>query len=150
MKPTAKIRKIEGHGYVVAQIVDGVEQVSEVCKIVDEGKTIALPANDSNRKYFNINKFEEAKDENGEMPLTYKASIKLGDRPARIPNEKLISYLPEDLQAEYRAIIDRAMAAREEAKAKPMTDLEKAQAKLERAKAALAKLEAEAAEKEAE
>lgn len=143
MDVTAKIRNVED-GYVLVQTVDGVETVSEICKIVDDGKTIALPANDSNRKYFNIGKFEESKNADGEMPLTYKASIVLGDRPTTIPNAKLISYLPADLQAEYNAIIERAIAAREEAKAKPLTDLEKAQLKLERAQAALAKLEAEA------
>ena len=38
------------------------------------------------------------------------------------------------------------MKAREDAKAKPMTEMEKAQARLAKAKEALAKLEAQAAE----
>lgn len=144
MNPTAKIRKV-ADGYVLVQTVDGVETVSEICKIVDEGKTIALPANDSNRKYYNIAKFEEAKDANGEMALTFKATVVIGSHGTTVPNAKLIAYLPEDLQAEYNAIIQRAIQAKEDAKAKPLTDLEKAQAKLERAKAALAKLQADAA-----
>ena len=137
---TARIRKTGDGEYVVVQIVDGAEVISDVCKIVDDGKTIALPANDSNRKYFNLAKFEEAKNEADEMLLTYKATVTLGDRPKSLPNGNLIAYLSDELQEEYKAIIDRAVEARAEQKAKPLTDLEKAQAKVKSAQAALIKL----------
>lgn len=123
---------------------DGTE--GPVCKIVDEGKTIALTKNMSNRQWFNIAKAEAEIAEKGHVDLYYKGAKKLGPTGTRIPNEKLISYLSEEEQNEYKAIIARAIEAKNADKAKPMTELEKAKAKLERAKAALAKLEAEAAE----
>ena len=162
---TAKIRKRGDNDYVVVQLVDGVETIvnptddkGEIipCKIVDEGKTVALPANDSNRKYFNIAKFEALKDSKGEMALTFKASVKLGERGTALPNRKLVEYLKtiekdeasgktgQELYDEYLEIIERARKAKEEAKAKPMTELEKAQAKVKKAEAAYAKLLAEA------
>ena len=130
-------------GYHVVDF-DGTE--GPVCKIVDEGKTIALSKNKSNRQWFNIAKAEAEIAEKGHVDLYYKATKKLGAVGTHIPNEKLIAYLPEAEQNEYRAIIARAIEAKNADKAKPMTELEKAKAKLEKAKAALAKLEAEAAE----
>ena len=100
-----------------------------------------LPTNSANRKWFAIKKIEAAKAEGKtEIVLDYKASVKLGPVGSKLPNAKLISYLPEDLQAEYKAIIDRAIAARNDAKSKPMTELAKAPAKLANAKAASANL----------
>ena len=105
-----------------------------------------LPTNSANRKWFSIKKIEAAKAlGQTEIVLDYKASIKIGPIGTKLPNEKLISYLSEDLQAEYKAIIDRAIVAREAAKTKPMTELEKAQAKLAKAQAAYNKLIEEAA-----
>ena len=121
---------------------DGVDK--GICPNDDFG--YFLPENSANRKWFSIKKLNEIKAKGvTEIVLAYKATRKLGPIGTHIPNEKLISYLPEDLQAEYRAIIDRAIAAREEAKTKPMTELEKAQAKLAKAQAAYEKLMAEAA-----
>lgn len=142
----AKIVKYGENDYRVVQTgEDGNEVVSETCKIVDEGKTIALPANDSNRKYYNINRFEEAAID-GALELTYKETIKIGSGAKRIPNQKLIEYLSEEEQAEYLAIIDKAREAMEAAKAKPLTPLEKAEQKVKRAQELLAKLQAEAAD----
>ena len=142
----AKIVKLED-GYHVEDM-DG--NISDVCKLVDEGgKTIALPKNPSNRKWFNKAKADDAIAANGYCPLTYKASKTLGpvgSRSTAMPNAKLISYLSEEEQAEYKAIIDRAIAARDADKKKPMTEKEKLEAKIAKAKAALAALEAEAAE----
>ena len=146
MDPTvvyAKLVKRED-GYHVIDF-DGTE--GPVCdKRTSDGYIILTP-NKSNRKCVNEKNAEE-KFANGatHIDLYYKASKKLGSSAARIPNEKLISYLSEAEQEEYKAIIERAKAARDEAKAKPMTELEKAQAKLAKAQAALAKLEAQAAE----
>lgn len=127
-------------------VVDFDGTVGPACKFCDaDDKTIVLTKNKSNRQWFNRAKAEAAIAEQGYVDLCYKASRHIGSVGSKLPNEKLISYLPEAEQAEYKAIIERAIKARDDAKAKPMTEMEKAQAKLEKAKAALAKLEAEAA-----
>lgn len=130
-------------GYHVVDF-DGTE--GPACKIVDDGKTIALTKNKSNRQWFNIARADAEIAEKGHVDLYYKGTKKLGSTGTRIPNEKLIAYLPEAEQNEYRAIIARAIEAKNADKKQPMTELEKAKAKLEKAKAALAKLEAEAAD----
>lgn len=137
----AKIIK-EDDGY---HVVDFDGSIGEVCKLCDNDKTIVLTKNASNRQWFNIAKAEKEIAEKGFVELYYKGTKHIGSSSSRIPNEALIKYLPEEDQAEYKAIIARAMAAKEADKKKPMTELEKAQAKFEKAKAALAKLEAEAA-----
>lgn len=116
-----------------------------VCKLADEGKTIALTKNKSNRQWFNLAKAEAEIAEKGHVDLYYKATKTIGSSGPRIPNEKLISYLSPEEQEEYRAIIARAIAAKEADKAKPKTELEKAQEKLAKAKAAYEKMLAEAA-----
>lgn len=124
---------------------DGTE--GPVCKFSDEGKTIVLTKNASNRQWFNVAKAEAEIAEKGHVDLYYKATKKLGAVSRNtLPNAKLISYLSEEDQAEYKAIIDRAIAAREADRKKPMTELEKARARVEKYKAALAKLEAENAD----
>ena len=139
----AKIIK-EDDGF---HVVDKDGTVGPVCKLVDEGdKTIALTPNASNRKWFNKARAEQEIEKNGYCALYYKASKTFGPQGTKLPNAKLIAYLSEAEQAEYKAIIERAMKAREDAKAKPMTEMEKAQARLAKAKEALAKLEAQAAE----
>lgn len=137
----AKIIK-EDDGF---HVVDFDGTVGPVCKYCDaDDKTIVLTKNKSNRQWFNRKRAEAEIAEKGYVELYYKTSKHIGPTGNRIPNEKLISYLPEAEQAEYKAIIERAMKARDEAKAKPMTELEKAQAKLAKAQAALEKLMAEA------
>ena len=110
-----------------------------------DGLAYVLPENSANRHFFAISKLEKIKATGvTETILEYRASRKIGPVGTHIPNKKLISYLPEAEQAEYKAIIDRAIAARDAAKAKPMTELEKAQAKLAKAQKALAELMAKA------
>lgn len=141
----AKIIKLEDGYHVVDN--DGTE--GPVCKLVDEGgKTIALTKNNSNRKWFNKAKADAEIAEKGYCGLTYKGSRTIGpvgSRSTAMPNAKLIAYLSEEEQAEYKAIIDRAIAARDADKKKPMTEKEKLQAKIAKAKAALAALEEQAA-----
>ena len=133
----AKIIAMED-GY---HVVDFDGSVGPVCKLVDENdRTIALTKNKSNRQYFNRAKADAEIAEKGYVELYYKATKHIGSTGTRLPNEKLISYLDEADQAEYRAIIARAIEAKNADKKKPMTELEKAQAKLERAKAAYEKL----------
>lgn len=133
----AKIIK-EDDGF---HVVDKDGTVGPVCKLVDEGdKTIALTPNASNRKWFNKAKAEAEIAEKGYVELFYKASKTFGPQGTKLPNAKLISYLSEEEQAEYKAIIDRAMAARDADKKKPLTEKEKLMAQIERAKAKLAQL----------
>ena len=128
-------------------VVDFDGTVGPSCKFCDaDDKTIVLTKNKSNRQWFNRKKADAEIAEKGFVELCYKPTRHIGSIDSKLPNEKLISYLPEAEQAEYKAIIERAMKAREDAKAKPMTELEKAKAKLAKAKEALAKLEAQAAD----
>ena len=119
---------------------DGTE--GPVCKFCDENdKTIVLTKNKSNRQWFNRAKAEAEIAEKGHVDLYYKATRKIGEVSRNtMPNAKLISYLSEEDQAEYKAIMDRAIAARDADKKKPMSDKEKLQAKIDKLKAQLAEL----------
>lgn len=130
-------------GYHVQEL-DGT--MGPACKLVDEGdRTIALTRNASNRKWYNRAKADEAIKATGSCPLYYKESRTFGPATAHMPNEKLVAYLSEAEQAEYKAIVDRARAALEADRKKPVTELEKAQARVAKAEAALAKLREQAA-----
>lgn len=120
---------------------------SDALPITKDGICFKLPANSANRVWYNIKKAEKEIVEAGSegIYLTYKASVKYGSQGAKLPNEKLIAYLDEADRAEYEAIIQRAREAMAADKAKPMTELEKAEAKAAKAKAAYEKLLAEAA-----
>lgn len=91
--------------YVVVDL-DG--NVLGTTTLVDDGKTLKLPANPSNRKWFNLANAQAAIDEQGKCDLTYKATRKVGSGNSSLPHAKLIAYLPEELQSEYNAIIDEA------------------------------------------
>ena len=136
----AKLVKRDDGYHVIDQ--DGTE--GPVCdKRTSDGYIILTP-NAANRKNVNEKKAEAffAENPDGFIGLTYKATRKLGEVTTRaIPNAKLISYLPEELQAEYKAIIDRAIAARDAARKQPMTEEEKLKAKIEKLKAKLAAIE---------
>lgn len=134
----AKVVKRDDGYHVIDQ--DGTE--GPVCNRRTTDGYIILTPNASNRKCVNEKNAEAyfAENPNGFIPLMFKESRKLGTSPSHLPNEKLISYLPQELQDEYRAIIDRAIQARNDAKSKPMTELEKAQAKLAKAQEVYDKL----------
>jgi hypothetical protein len=141
----AKVIKLEDGYHVVDQ--DGT--VGPVLTITKDGISFILSPNASNRKYFAVKRVEEAIEKCGQCDLTYKGSRTIGpvgSRSTTLPNAKLISYLSEEEQEEYKAIIARAMAARDADKKKPMTELEKAKARAEKAKAAYEALLAQAAE----
>lgn len=110
--------------------------VSGALKIIEDGRTLVLPKNPANRQYCAVKKADEGIAENGEFVLTVRTTPKkdVGSYSNKLPNEKLIAYLPEAEQEEYKAIIARAIAARdaerEANKKKPMTETEKAQAKV--------------------
>lgn len=127
------------------RVVDKDGTTGEPCKLVMDGDTpgIALTKNAANRWWLNRNKATRLIDEDGFVPLTYRASRTLGTSTSRTPNEKLISYLSEEDKAEYAAIIARAIAARDADKKQPLTELEKLKKKIADAEAKLAKLLAE-------
>ena len=140
----AKIVK-EGDEYFV---IDRDGTKSAPLMITKDGISLILTPNASNRKFWAVKKADAAIEADGFVGLTYKGTKVLGPQGSRstaMPNAKLIAYLSEEEQAEYKAIIDRAIAARDADKKKPMTEKEKLEAKIAKAKEALAKLEAEAA-----
>lgn len=120
---------------------DGTE--GPVCKLTGDGKSICLTPNAANRQWYAVKRLDAAfADPSCEsVPLYYKATRHLDPNapktPRALPNAKLISYLPEDLQAEYKAIIERARAAMDADRKKPMTDVEKLQAKIAKLQAQL-------------
>lgn len=131
------VKRDDGY-HVIDQ--DGTE--GPVCTKRTADGYIILTPNAANRKCVNEKNAEKffAENPDGKIELTYKATRTLGAAGPKMPNAKLISYLSEEEQEEYKAIIARAVAAKEADKKKPMTELEKAQAAVERAKAKYAKL----------
>ena len=131
----------DGENYYV-ETLDGVR--SEALKTITDnskaGVAFVLPKNPSNRKWYNKGNTDKEIAEKGYCELTYKPTKVIGSATPKMPNAKLIAYLSEEEQEEYKAIIARAIAARDADKKKPMTELEKAQAAYERAKAKYAKL----------
>lgn len=120
-------------------------ELGDVCKI-DKNDCIMLTPNAANRQWFNRTKADKMFDEGIEkIELGFKATRKLGASGPKLPNEKLISYLPEAEQEEYRAIIARAIAARDAEKNKPKTEAEKKAERLAKLKARIEALEAEIA-----
>lgn len=134
----------EGDEYFLVDLESG-ETVGEALKVTNDGSFI-LPKNRANRKWATVKKVDAALEAGDRFTMTYKATKHFGPVGNRVPNEKLISYLSEEEQEEYKAIIARAIQARNDAKAKPMTEKEKLEAKIAKAQAALAKLLDEAAE----
>lgn len=155
MAKTKNLLAIKEGEEVLAQLVkreDGYHVIDHdgtegpVCDKRTTDGYIVLTPNASNRKCVNEALAEAAFAAGAEfIPLTYKATRVVGSMGPKIPNAKLIEYLDEADKAEYLAIIDRARAAYDADHKKPMTDIEKAQAKVAKAQAALDKLLQEAA-----
>ena len=109
----------------------------------NEPCTLILPENPSNRKYFNSTKVDKA---GGEIELTYKESIKLGQRTEPVTKKPLEDYLDEADRALYLALVEKAKAIRAEANKKvPLTKEEKLQRQIERLQAQLANMNKEEA-----
>ena len=140
--PTEVLAKLVRHEDGTYHVIDKDGTEGPACKIVENGFGIALTPNAANRLWINHAKADKILDEQESIPLYYKPTRKLGPKSSYVPNAKLISYLPEELQAEYKAIVDRARAAMEADK-KPLTELEKAQRAYEKALANLNKLQNE-------
>lgn len=121
-------------GYHIEDL-DG--NLGEVCKFSKDGTRIMFTPNASNRKETMVKVAEPffAENPDGKIALTYKATRTLDgvSRSTKLPNEKLIAYLPEVEQEEYKAIIARAIQARDaerEASKKPMSEADKAKARV--------------------
>ena len=126
-------------------VVDHDGTTGPVCKVSSDGKSICLTPNKANRQWYSVKLLEATfgSNPNATIPLYYRETRHLDpNRTPSIPHSKLISYLSEEEQAEYNAIIDRARAAMAADKKKPLTDIEKAELKLKKAQEALAKLQA--------
>lgn len=134
-------------GYHVMDL-DG--NLGDVCTKISSDGYLYLTPNAANRKVINFAKTEAffAENPDGRIELKYKVTRTIGSAGPSLPNAKLISYLPEAEQEEYRAIIARAIAARDAEKNKPLTEKEKAEKALAKAKAKLEALKAQLAELE--
>lgn len=127
----AYVVKREDGYHVIDQ--DGTE--GPVCNRRTTDGYIILTPNAANRKCVNEKNAEKffAEHPDGRIELTYKATRKLGESVAKMPNAKLITYLPEELQEEYKAIIADAMTAKQNAE-KGVSDVDKAKYAAEMAK----------------
>lgn len=105
--------------------------------------TIMLPENPTNRKLINKAVADKKLDENPDgFELTVKAACVPGQTTSlAVPNKKLIEYLSDAEKEEYMAIIERARQAYEAAKAKPMTEKEKLEAKIAKLQAQIAAMD---------
>lgn len=139
----AKIIKLDD-GYHV----DNNGVIGDVLKKTKDEISYILTENESNRKFFKAVEVEKVTGTDDGITLTFKPSTKLGEGGTRIPNAKLIDYLSDEDKAEYMAIIERAKAAMEAARKKPMTEEEKIQAKIDKLMTQMAKLNAAKAETE--
>lgn len=74
------------------ELVDG-NVTTPIVKIVDDGKTLVLPVNSSNRKYWSIEKVK-----NGEVELTYKETRTLGPK-SNAPTTPKVNRLDVDAKA---------------------------------------------------
>ena len=111
-------------------------KILDVLDIVDDGKTLKLPENPSNRKYFSIAKVEAA---GGTIELTYKETKTLGPKTegntTKSTTLKWTDYLTEEEKALYEEL---------KAKAENRAMIAKLKAQMEADKARLAELEAQA------
>lgn len=87
------------------------DKAHEILDIVDDGKTLKLPENPSNRKYFSIAKVEAA---GGTIELTYKESKTFGPRTNESSTPKTSTKgWTEYLTDEEKAIFDELKAKAE-------------------------------------
>ena len=111
---------------------------SEVLALTKDERSYILPENSTGRQWFAVKRAPQNIGDAVEVLPRNVAPRVDGEKTHSLPNAKLIAYLPEDEQAEYKAIVERAIAAKKQAT--QSTPESKALAKLEKAKAALAAL----------
>lgn len=93
-----------------------------IIEIVDNGKTLVLPENPSNRKYFSIKKVNDA---GGTIELTYKPTKTI----TTSPRKSLDDYMTDEEKTTIEAIHEAAKARRDaerEANKKPVKKSNKA------------------------
>ena len=122
-------------GYSIQVTDENGTTTTPINEIVDEGKTLKLPSNPSNRKYFSVKKVEDA---NGEIELTYKETIHLSpklekseksDKSPAPKKDDLTDYLDDEDKKPYEDLIKKATKRKEIALAKKR--LEQAQKELD-------------------
>ena len=121
-------------GYEV-QVVheDGHIDATPIVELVDDGRTLKLPANPSNRKYYNLKKVMSSE---GPVELTYKETRTLGNTSTptttKAPTKGWVEYLTDEekviydelkAKAEYRAQV-AALKAQIAADQKRLAELE--------------------------
>ena len=123
-------------GYHVMDL-DG--NLGDVCSKISSDGYLYLTPNAANRKVINFAKTEQFFNDNpdGKIELKYKATRTINSAGPSLPNAKLISYLPEAEQEEYRAIIARAIENRNAQKSVELTDEEKLEAQIAKLQAKL-------------
>lgn len=139
------IRKSEKSATGYEMVVIDAEGNEKVTLLNDRPKnephTLILPENPSNRKYFSDIKVDKSPD--GEVELTYKATIQIGNRTSS-DKKPWLEYLTDEERKLYDELKATAEARKAEAeKPKPKTELEKAQEALRKAQERLEKLMAE-------
>lgn len=111
-------------------------QTHDVLGIVDDGKTLKLPENPSNRKYYAIKKVIEA---GGTVELTYKETKTFGPRDPnttpKAPTKGWTEFLTDEEKALYEEL---------KAKAEYRAKVAQLKAQIEADQARLAELEAQA------
>lgn len=100
------------------------ENIKDILDIVDEGRTLKLPENSSNRKFFSIRKIEE---NGGMIELSYKESIKLDKTRSR---KSLEDYLTDDEKIIIENLMNKARMRKEEEMNKPKSEKEKLEEKI--------------------
>lgn len=98
----------------------------------NEPNTLILPENPSNRKYFNTKKVDN---NNGEIELTYKETIKIGTTTKSTSTKSLEDYLSDDDKKTYLELVEKAKKAKELATTK--TPEQKLREKIEKLQAEL-------------
>jgi len=108
------------------------DQAFDVLDILDDGKTLKLPENPSNRKYFSIAKVEAA---GGTIELSYKESKSFGPRTSttsttpKAPTKGWMEYLTDEEKAIVEEI--KAKAEKRAKKAQLMAQIEEWTKKME-------------------
>lgn len=106
-----------------------------------DGLAYVLPENSANRTFIAFTKLNKLKESGAtELVLQYRPTRTIGPVGSKLPNENLIAYLSPEEQEEYKAIVARAIEARNAAKAQPLTSVEKIEAKIAKLKEQLAEL----------
>lgn len=134
---TTSTTSTTGYEIVTKDEDNAIVEVKHIESIVDDGKTLKLPENPSNRKYFSI---EKVKANNDTIELTYKESVKLGERTS---SKKLEDYLTDEEKKIIEDIMNKARERKEADKKKPATKEDKIRAQIEKYQKMLEKLEAE-------